>query len=80
MWEEATREVERVKVKNMFIEDASSKCKVALWRNFADQDIRPGDYIHITDVVTNTFRNEVSLTTTSKTKLSVYLYFTFFFH
>ncbi|XP_078327836.1 uncharacterized protein LOC144623312 [Crassostrea virginica] len=74
MQEEATREVyvkeERVKVKNIFIEDASSKCKVALWRNFADQDIRPGDYIHITDVVTNTFRNEVSMTTTSKTKIS----------
>ncbi|XP_056014049.1 uncharacterized protein LOC130052602 [Ostrea edulis] len=74
MQEEATREVfvreERVKVKNIFIEDSSSKCKVALWRNFADKDIRPGDYVHITDVVTNTFRNEVSLTTTTKTKIS----------
>uniref|UniRef100_K1R6C5 Shieldin complex subunit 2 first OB fold domain-containing protein n=1 Tax=Magallana gigas TaxID=29159 RepID=K1R6C5_MAGGI len=72
--EEATRQVfvreERVNVKNIYIEDATSKCKVALWRSFAEKDIRPGDYVHITDVVINTFRNEVSLTTTSKTKIT----------
>lgn len=72
--EEATRQVfvreESVNVKNIYIEDATSKCKVALWRSFAEKDIRPGDYVHITDVVINTFRNEVSLTTTSKTKIT----------
>ncbi|XP_061191610.1 uncharacterized protein LOC133199788 [Saccostrea echinata] len=74
MQEEATREVfvkeERVKVKNIYIEDSTSKCKVALWHNFAEKDIRPGDYVQITDVVTNTFRNEVSLTTTAKSKIT----------
>ncbi|KAJ8313568.1 hypothetical protein KUTeg_008129 [Tegillarca granosa] len=72
--EEATREVlvkeERVKIKNIFIEDTSSKCKVALWRKCAEEFIRPGDYIEITDVVTNTFRNEVSLSSTSRTKIT----------
>lgn len=57
-------------VKNIYIEDATSKYKVALWRSFAEKDIRPGDYVHITDVVINTFHNEVSFTTTSKTKIT----------
>lgn len=58
-------------VKNIFIEDTTEKCKVALWREFANNDIKPGDFIEITDVVVNTFRNETSLTTTSKTKITV---------
>lgn len=63
-------------VKNIYIEDATSKCKLALWHSFAEKDIRPGEYVHITDVditdvVINTFRNnEVSLPTTSKTKIT----------
>lgn len=62
---------ERVNVKNIYIEDATSKCKLALWHSFAEKDIRPGEYVHITDVVINTFRNnEVSLPTTSKTKIT----------
>lgn len=65
---------ERVNVKNIYIEDATSKYKVALWRSFAEKDIRPGDYVHITDVVINTFHNEVSFTTTSKTKITVSIY------
>lgn len=58
-------------VKNIYIEDATSKCKLALWHSFAEKDIRPVEYVQITDVVINTFRNnEVSLPTTSKTKIT----------
>lgn len=39
--EEAVRQVfvkeNQVKVKNIFIEDTNEKCKVALWRDYADQ-------------------------------------------
>lgn len=66
---------ERVNVKNIYIEDATSKCKLAVWHSFAEKDIRPGEYVHITDVVINTFRNnEVSLPTTSKTKITEFFF------
>ncbi|XP_062595983.1 uncharacterized protein LOC134257373 [Saccostrea cucullata] len=72
--EEATREVlfkeEKTKVKNIYIEDTSSRCKVALWRENTEENVRPGDYVQITDVVTNSYRNEVSLSTTFRTKIS----------
>lgn len=73
--EEATRLVtvkneENVKVKNIFLEDSTKKCKIALWRNLADQTIRPGDYVEVSDCITNTFRNEVSLSTTSRTTIT----------
>lgn len=74
---------ENVKVKNIFLEDSTKKCKIALWRNLADQTIRPGDYVEVSDCITNTFRNEVSLSTTSRTTITVslplflYIYVTF---
>lgn len=64
---------ENVKVKNIFLEDSIKKCKIALWRNLADQAIRPGDYVEVSDCITNTFRNEVSLSTTSRTTITVSL-------
>ncbi|XP_062597814.1 uncharacterized protein LOC134259230 [Saccostrea cucullata] len=79
--EEATREVfvtgvlfkeEKTKVKNIYIENTSSRCKVSLWRENTEESVRPGDYVQITDVVTNSYRNEVSLSTTFRTKISTY--------
>lgn len=58
--------------KHLF-EDSTKKCKIALWRNLADQAIRPGDYVEVSDCITNTFRNEVSLSTTSRTTITVSL-------
>ena len=73
--EEATREVpvrnEHVQVKTILIEDRSSKCKVALWRDLTKTEIRTGDYVRITDVITNIYKNETSLSTTSRTKITV---------
>ncbi|XP_048740571.2 uncharacterized protein LOC125654622 [Ostrea edulis] len=73
--EEATRFVtvkneDNVKVKNIYLEDSTKKCKIALWRDLADQAIRPGDYVEVSDCITNTFRNEVSLSTTSRTAIT----------
>ncbi|WAR10463.1 hypothetical protein MAR_035539 [Mya arenaria] len=73
--EEATRYVtvkneDNVKVKNIYLEDTTKKCKIALWRDLADQPVRPGDYVELSDCITNTFRNEVSLSTTSKTAIT----------
>lgn len=64
---------ENVKVKNIFLVDSTKKCKIALWRHLADQAIRPGDYVEVSDCITNTFRNEVSLSTTSRTIITVSL-------
>lgn len=58
-------------VKNVFLEDATEKCKVALWKNTGVQDIRSGDFVEITYVVINTFWNETYLTTTSRTNIIV---------
>jgi ssDNA-binding replication factor A large subunit len=74
--EEATRFVtvrneENVKVKNIYLEDKTKRCKIALWRNLSEENIRPGDYVQVTDCITNTFRNEVSLSTTSRTAITV---------
>lgn len=51
----------KVNVKNVFLEDATEKCNVALWKDTAVQDIRSGDFVEITYVVSNTYRNETSL-------------------
>lgn len=73
--EEATREVmvnnQPVKVKNVYIEDRTAKCKVALWRSFTQEPVRPGEYVEITDLVTNVYRNEVSLQTTVRSSIKV---------
>ena len=51
--EEAVHQVvnsTNVNIKNICIEDSSTKCKVALWRSCVDQDVRPGDFVEITDL------------------------------
>lgn len=72
--EEATQEVkvhnDIVKVKTIYVKDETvPRCKVSLWRELSEADVRPGDHISITDVVLNVFRGESSLSTTSLTKL-----------
>lgn len=74
--EEATQEVkvhnDTVKVKTIYVKDETiPRCKVSLWRELSEADVRPGDHISITDVVLNVFRGESSLSTTSLTKLQV---------
>ena len=60
-----------VPLKNIYVEDATKRCRVALWRKNSKEPVRPGDYVVITDLTTNTFRNEVSLQTSYRTKITV---------
>ena len=63
---------EPVTIKAIYVQDDSlPKVKVTLWREAANTTIRPGDFCTITDLVTNTFRNESSLNSTSKTTIEV---------
>jgi hypothetical protein len=52
------------------LSDSSKKGKVNLWRSCVDQDVRPGDFVEITDVIVNNYRNELSLSTTSRTVIT----------
>ncbi|KAH3844231.1 hypothetical protein DPMN_086487 [Dreissena polymorpha] len=53
--EEAPRTVrindEEVTIKVVKVEDSTSNCNVTLWRAAAAADVRPGDYIRVTDVI-----------------------------
>ena len=49
-----------VQIKNIFIEDSNKKCKVALWRSCVDQDVRPGNFVEITDVIVNNYRRTIT--------------------
>ena len=46
-----------------------------MWRDSINRSVRPGDYVLVTDVVTNTFRQDISLSTTAKSKVEVLKYF-----
>lgn len=79
--EEAVQQVnyrsQKVDVKNIYIKDESQPngCRVALWREATQTSCRPGDYVEITNVVINTYRNEVSLQTTTQSTVQVYIVF-----
>lgn len=64
-----------VKIKTVTLEDASGKAKVTLWREACEADVRPGDFVTVTDVVVNHYKNESSLSTTSKTAVTVKIQF-----
>lgn len=74
--EDAVRTVlvrgEEVPVKAIYLQDESlPRCKVTLWRDLTAVDIRPGDYVTVTNVVTNNYKNEVSLSGTNRTEVQV---------
>lgn len=61
---------QQVPIRHIYLDDGSmSKCKVTLWRDLANQSLQPGDYIEVTNVVVNSFKNETSLSTTPVTSL-----------
>ncbi|WAR28738.1 hypothetical protein MAR_014442 [Mya arenaria] len=60
-----------VSLKDIYIKDnTKDKVKVTLWRP-SDVGVKPGDYVCITDVVVNTYKNEVSLSSTASTSVKV---------
>jgi ssDNA-binding replication factor A large subunit len=48
------------RVKDIWVKDETGKAKVTLWREKCDMNVRPGDFVSITDIVTNTYRSETS--------------------
>ncbi|XP_052214933.1 uncharacterized protein LOC127833612 [Dreissena polymorpha] len=71
--EEAPRTIrvndEEVTIKVVKVEDSTSNCNVTLWRAAAAADVRPGDYIRVTDVIVNHYNGSTSLSTTARTKI-----------
>ncbi|XP_069139111.1 uncharacterized protein [Argopecten irradians] len=72
--EEVTHEVsvknQPVSVKHVYIKDQTNpRCRISLWRDCAECKLQTGDYVTITNVVVNNFRNEVSLSTTSQSTI-----------
>lgn len=70
--EEVTHEVrvrnQPISVKHIYVQDKSmDKCRISLWLDCAEADIKTGDYITVTNVVINNYKNETSLSTTSQT-------------
>ena len=58
-------------LKDIYVADATrEKVKVTLWRPSA-VEVKPGDYIAITDCVVNNYRNERSLSATATTSVKV---------
>ena len=69
---------EDVEIKVITIEDKSQKVKVTLWRESVKTEARSGDFVTITDEVTNHYKGETSLSTTTRCKLQVILHFLIF--
>ena len=62
---------EDVPIKTITMEDVTGKSKVTLWRDISQTEMHPGDYITVSDVVLNVWRNESSLSSTSRSKIKV---------
>ncbi|WAQ99148.1 hypothetical protein MAR_023521 [Mya arenaria] len=73
--EDSVREVtvngSPVKLKDLFLKDSTrEKVKVTLWRP-APTEAKPGDFVVISDCVVNSYKNEVSLSSTSSTTMKI---------
>ncbi|XP_052814030.1 uncharacterized protein LOC128241087 [Mya arenaria] len=63
---------EDVAIKVITLEADSQRAKVSLWRESGTSDVRPGDFMTITDVVTlNHYKGEPSLSTTNRSTLKI---------
>ena len=47
-----------VSIKTITMEDVTGKTKVTLWRDISQTEVHPGDYVTVSIVVLNAFRNE----------------------
>lgn len=66
---------DEVPIKMITVEDASGRTKVTMWRDSINRDVRPGDFVEITNVITNTYKQETNLSTTNSSKVEVWIYF-----
>ncbi|KAH3696250.1 hypothetical protein DPMN_083715 [Dreissena polymorpha] len=58
-----------VPIKTITVQDDSSKTQVTLWRDDVQSDVRPGDRVTITDVIVNSYKNVLSWSTTTRSKI-----------
>lgn len=54
-------------MKSVTIKDDTGKCRVSLWRDLAASEIGIGQHVKISDVVVQTFNNEKSVSSTTRT-------------
>lgn len=62
---------EEVTIKNITIEDPSGQARVTLWMEVADINVRPGDFVEITDVHVNLYQDTLSTTMRSRVQVSL---------
>ncbi|KAH3888771.1 hypothetical protein DPMN_012811 [Dreissena polymorpha] len=66
-----------VPIKTITVQDDSSKTQVTLWRDAVQSDVRPGDHVTITDLIVNSYKNVLSLSTTTRSKIQVRIFLKF---
>lgn len=59
----------QVPIRTMMVEDTTGKAKVTLWRECCDTEVRTGDFVTITDVIINVYKQETSFSTTQRTQI-----------
>lgn len=57
-----------VQVRNVRVKDGTEEVKVALWRDQVD-GCKVGEFLEFFNLVTNSYMDEVSLSTTQRTKI-----------
>ena len=67
-------------VKNITIRERGQSCRLALWRNHSSSNINVGDFLEVTNVLTNEFLEEKYLSSTrhSEVKVRLHNFFIFF--
>lgn len=65
-------------MKSLTIKDDTGKCKVSLWRDLAASEIGIGQHVKISDVVVQTYNNEKSVSSTTRTITEVRGYYNVF--
>ncbi|KAH3708584.1 hypothetical protein DPMN_068039 [Dreissena polymorpha] len=66
-----------VPIKTITVQEDSSKTQVTLWRGAVQSDVRPVDHVTITDVIVNSYKNFLSLSTTTRSKIQVSIFLKF---
>ena len=60
-----------VAIKSIYVQDRTGKAKVTLWRDASNSEVRPGDFVEITDIISNTWKKETAVSTTSRSTVFV---------
>ena len=66
-------------VKNITIRERGQSCRLALWRNHSSSNINVGDFLEVTNVLTNEFLEEKYLSSTRHSEVKVRLHNFLFF-